>query len=327
MSSLTNDASSLTKSVDQKINTFKKSVPKTSGIYQTMNQDCNNAENNCDFADNSDINLKKLIADSKNSCNNIKNLENQLHKSHHNKFLHETGICSVVKNGKHQWGQINQTLFGPVCKTGNQNKKKIIKTTPTKKTIPKGYSECLTKWQKYCSNKGPNYIISDKIPCNNNEGFHIKCKQINHYLENNDFMTPCLPTTYDFDYECSQLGWKKTKNNNYGYQKLFFGENGVCMKKDGVTPDNSKATAKCSQRYRRGVNIFGEYNQLTQCLPENTDFEKECNILSNNKYHADVIGGFDCVPGKQRAICKIKTSKPRFGDTKEKSCRYFCSNR
>jgi hypothetical protein len=335
MSSLTNSienkASSLTNSVSQKLNTFKKSVPKTSGIYQTKNQDCNNnnaGSSNCDFTDNSDINLKKLIADSKSSCKNIKNLEDKLHKSQHNKFLHETGICSVVKDGKHQWGQINQTLFGPVCKTGNQKEKvkTIVKTNETKVT-PKGYGECLTKWQGYCSNKGPNYVIDNKIPCNNNKGFQIKCKQINHQLENNDFMTPCLPTTHDFDYECSQLGWKKNKNNNYGYQKLFFGENGVCMKKDGVTPDNSKATAKCSRKYRRGVNIFGEYNQLTQCLPELSDFEKECNILSNNKSHADVIGGFDCVPGKQRAKCKIKTSKPRFGDTKEKTCRYFCSKK
>ena len=82
-SSLTNEASSLTNSVSQKLNTFKKYVPKTSGIYQTGNQDCNNnnaGSSSCDFTDNSDINLKKLIADSKSSCKNIKSLEDQLHK-------------------------------------------------------------------------------------------------------------------------------------------------------------------------------------------------------------------------------------------------------
>jgi len=331
--SLTNEAGSLTNSVSQKLNTFKKSVPKTSGIYQTKNQDCNNnnaGSSNCDFTDNSDINLKKLIADSKSSCKNIKNLEDQLHKSQHNKFLHETGICSIVKDGKHQWGQINQTLFGPVCKTGNQKEKKVIKTTPKKPTIPKGYSDCLTKWQGYCSKKGPKYIIDDKKKCNNNKGYHIKCKQLlNHELDTNDFMTPCRPSTYDFEYECSQMGWAKYKNDNYGYQKIFFGENGHCMKPDSsidniIIPDNTMASAKCSQKYRRGVNIFGEYNQLTKCLPELSDFDKECKIF-NNKFYADVIGGFDCVPGKQRAKCKITTSKPRFGDTKEKTCRYFCS--
>ena len=315
---------SLKKDVSSRLNLFK-----TSGIYQTKKQNCDNntSGGSCNFTDPTNSNLKKLIAESKSSCKNIKNLEDKLHKSQHNKFLHDTGICSVVKNGKHQWGQINQTLFGPVCKTGNQKQEppSSKNISPTLPKIPNGYSECLTDWKTYCSDKGSNYVISDKEKCAT--GFNIKCKQIDHKLENNDFMTPCLPSTHDFDYECSQTGWDKNKNNNYGYQKLFFGEEGLCMKDDKITPDNTKASAKCSRKYRRGVNIFGEYNQLTSCLPENNDFEKECQLLSNNKSHADVIGGFDCIPGRQRAVCKIKTSNPRLGDTKEKKCRHFCSQK
>ena len=76
-------------------------------------------------------------------------------------------------------------------------------------------------------------------------------------------------------------------------------------------------------------NIFygtsiGNYEKISSCLPENSNFEDYCYKY---KLHSDIVGSFDCPPGKKRTTCNKKKniSKPRFGDTKQRSCGYYCN--
>ena len=130
-------------------------------------------------------------------------------------------------------------------------------------------------------------------------------------LEDDEKMTTCERVGTDFDNLCFQQA-----GQGYGYKKIVDCDGSNRFKK-----------AVCSKLYKNGINIFGIYDKITNCLPENSDFEKECQRISSNELHADKIMGYNCKPMYKRAICNKKVSKPHYGHSRERANLFYCNHK
>ena len=130
-------------------------------------------------------------------------------------------------------------------------------------------------------------------------------------LGEKEIMTSCQRVGTDFDSLCYQVG-----GEGYGYKKLV-----------DCKESNRFKKAVCSNFYRSGMNIFGVYDKITGCMPQNTNFEKVCQKISGGKLHADRVQGFNCAPMRKRATCNKIVSKPVFGDTRERANLYNCQGK
>lgn len=204
------------------------------------------------------------------------------------------GPCIV--NGK--WGEQNYLKYNTYdCVDGLEweKKKKELARQAAEKEKQKELNE-----------------MTKKLPEKDTWSLEEELKKLNRItLGENEIMTSCERIGTDFDSLCYQVG-----GEGYGYKKLV-----------NCKESNRFKKAVCSNFYRSGMNLFGVYDKITDCLPENTNFEKVCQKISGGKLHADRVQGFNCEPLRKRATCNKIVSKPVFGDTRERANLYNCQGK
>ena len=189
-------------------------------------------------------------------------------------------------------------------------------------------NECFpsnTDFGNVCDNYGGNQFgVLKTQSCNNNQGKKVQCEPMVFngidYKNKDNFATPCLDRSLDFDTMCNNYMPESIQSNivNKGYtqsssglKEKLIGKDGDCYVSNGK-PDNSKARGICSLKHNNEIPKLDPfiYNQdtnvFTTCNKMNSsDFVDKCSSLLNiqkNNVYAD-ISGYDCFPGYGRAKC------------------------
>ena len=189
-------------------------------------------------------------------------------------------------------------------------------------------NECFpsnTDFGTVCDNYGGNQFgVLKTQSCNNNQGKKVQCEPMVFngidYKNKDNFATPCLDKSLDFDTMCNNYMPESIQSNivNKGYtqsssglKEKLIGKDGDCYVSNGK-PDNSKARGICSLKHNNEIPKLDPfiYNQdtnvFTTCNKMNSsDFVDKCSSLLNiqkNNVYAD-ISGYDCFPGYGRAKC------------------------
>ena len=175
-------------------------------------------------------------------------------------FSNNIGICLTKKN---EYGYKNHVLYGTdKCMTlleiQNKEQKQKKKRDKKKDKIKK-----------------PKWNLNDAL----NE---LK----NKIFGQNKITTKCVSNisneSNDFNELCSQTAWDMGLKDNYGYKSIT----------SLGCPENQKK-AICSNKYRNGENIYGNYSFISSCLPENSNFVQVCK--NKNQY----VPVFDCFYQKE----------------------------
>ena len=196
------------------------------------------------------------------------------------RFTNNIGICLTKKN---EYGYKNPVLYGTdKCMTLQEIQNKEQEQKQKKK-----------RDKKKEKTKKPKWNLNDAL----NE---LK----NKIFGQSQITTKCVSNmsneSNDFNELCSQTAWDMGLKDNYGYKSIT---------SLGCPPNQKKAI--CSNKYRNGENIYGNYSFISSCLPENSNFVQVCK---NKNQYVSKVDSFDCAPYQKRVLCSSNppTGNPSF---------------
>jgi hypothetical protein len=179
-----------------------------------------------------------------------------------------------------------------------------------------------------CKENGSTWGIQSVKKCSSENLVNLTCgnNYVNgQYLGKDNFTTPCLNKSDDFNTWCQFYNTKNApegiSKNSVGAKNVYIGANGGCYNNDGSS-NNNFARAVCSYNSYQSIDKLDylttgedvdipkilDYNKFTKCLPiQSGNFISDCQNLLNSQTQGSVdainIMGYDCNPGYARGKC------------------------